>query len=235
MTYDRVSIPTWRQTTENRLILSRPEPRWHREPWFKRHQAMNDRVQKGDVDLIMIGDSITHWFDREGKAVWDQHYGDRAVNLAISGDRTEHVLWRLENGNLENIAPKIATVMIGTNNHMSSPPQVTARDIGLIVQTLRHKLPTTQVLVLAIFPRGAGAEDGARKINERVNQLVEKQIASLNDPMVSFANINRSFFSNPETGRLNQDAFPDGTHPNEKGYQIWAEALDPILKGLRSD
>ena len=235
VTYDRVSIPTWRQTMENHLILSRPEPRWHREPWFKRHQAMNDRVQKGDVDLIMIGDSITHWFDREGKAVWDQHYGDRAVNLAISGDRTEHVLWRLENGNLENIAPKIATVMIGTNNHMSSPPQVTARDIGLIVQTLRHKLPTTQVLVLAIFPRGAGPEDGARKINEQVNQLVEKQIASLNDPMVNFANINRSFFSNPETGRLNQDAFPDGTHPNEKGYQIWAEALDSILKGLRSD
>ena len=122
-----------------------------------------------------------------------------------------------------------------TNNHMSSPPEVTARDIGLIAQTLRRKLPSTKVLVLAIFPRGAGSEDAARQINEHVNGLVEKQIALLGDPMVGFANINRRFFSNPETRRLNQAAFPDGTHPNEKGYQIGAEALDPILKRLRSD
>ncbi len=235
VTYDRVSIPTWRQTTPTRLILSRPEPRWHRDQWLKRHQAMNDRVRQGNVDLIMIGDSITHWFDREGKAVWDRYFGKNAVNLAISGDRTEHVLWRLENGNVENIAPKIAVVMIGTNNHMSSPPPYTARDIGLIVQTLRRKLPSTKVLVLAIFPRGAGPEDAARQINEQVNALLETQIASLGDPKVSFANINRAFFSNPETRRLNQAAFPDGTHPNEKGYQTWADALMPILNSLRSD
>ena len=93
----------------------------------------------------MIGDSITHWWDKAGKKVWDQYYANRdAVNLAISGDRTEHVLWRLENGNIDGISPKLAVLMIGTNNHMSSPPEVTARDIRLIVKQLRTKTAANQ-------------------------------------------------------------------------------------------
>jgi beta-glucosidase len=129
-----------------------------------------------------------------------------AVNLAISGDRTEHVLWRLENGNIDGISPKLAVLMIGTNNHMSSPPEVTARDIRLIVKQLRTKLPQTKVLVLAIFPRGGGDDDGARPIKHTVNEL----IADIDDgKMVRYLNINEAFLNGR---RLRHNLIPDGTH-----------------------
>ena len=92
-----------------------PEPR--SGGWMKRHESFNQRVAKGNVDLIFIGDSITHAWESSGKAVWEKHYAKRnAVNLGISGDRTQHVLWRLDNGNIKNIHPKVAVIMIGTNN-----------------------------------------------------------------------------------------------------------------------
>ena len=173
VTYDRVSIPTWRIPDGENQIASRPQPRWHQDKWLERHRRFNQRVKQGNVDLLMIGDSITHWWETDGKPVWDHYYGHRnAVNLAISGDRTEHVLWRLENGNLDGISPKLAVLMIGTNNHMSSPPEVTANDIRLIVKKIRTACPKTKILVLAIFPRGSGDDDGARKINMQVNRLI---------------------------------------------------------------
>ena len=100
VTYDSVSIPSWRTPNKEKIIMSRPEPRWHKKAWVERHKKFNERAKKGNVDLIMIGDSITHWWDTAGKEVWEKYYTKRnALNLAISGDRTEHVLWRLENGN----------------------------------------------------------------------------------------------------------------------------------------
>ena len=230
VTYDSISIPTWRMPVEGRIISARPEPRWHKKPWLQRHLAMNDRAKQGNVGLLMIGDSITHWWDKAGKPVWDEYYAKRnAVNLAISGDRTEHVLWRLENGNIEGISPKLAVLMIGTNNHMSSAPPYTANDIRLIVNLLRTKLPTTKVLVLAIFPRGGNDDDTARQKNMQVNKL----ISTLHDGnMVHYLNMNDTFL----TGRrLRGDLIPDGTHPNEKGYAAWAKALEPTIKKLMGE
>jgi beta-glucosidase len=109
---------------------------------------------------------------------------------------------------------------------MSSPPEVTARDIRLIVKQLRTKLPQTKVLVLAIFPRGGGDDDGARQINMRVNDL----IADIgDDKMVHYLNINEAFLNGR---RLRQSLIPDGTHPNEKGYAAWAEAMEPTISKL---
>src|SRR5687767_14628351 len=89
--------------------------------WMKRHESFNERVKKGNVDLIFIGDSITQGWEGAGKGVWEKYYGKRnAVNLGIGGDRTQHVLWRLENGNIKGIEPKLAVVMIGTNNSGSN-------------------------------------------------------------------------------------------------------------------
>ena len=236
VTYDSVSIPTWRAPLpeSDRLIAARPEPRWHKQAWLERHEGFNARVKKGNVDLLMIGDSITHWWEKEGekggKKTWDKYYGKRnAVNLAISGDRTEHVLWRLENGNIEEISPKLAVLMIGTNNHMSSPPEVTAHDIRLIVDKIRNKLPRTKVILLAIFPRGGGDDDGARQKNMKVNKL----IADLGDgDMIHFLSINDTFLNGR---RLKHDLIPDGTHPNAKGYAAWAEAMEPKIKELLED
>ena len=227
VTYDNVSIPLWRTTYGDRQITARPEPRWHKEPWLKRHNAFNERIRQGNVDLLMIGDSITHWWDRAGKKIWDHYYAKRnAVNLAISGDRTEHVLWRLENGNIDGISPKVAVLMIGTNNHMSSPPEVTAWDIRLMVQKLRKRLPQTKVLVLGIFPRGGNDDDGARQINMKVNRLIE----NIGDgEWVHYANIGHAFLNGR---RMRGELIPDGSHPNDKGYAAWAAAMEPILAKL---
>ena len=231
VTYDSVSIPTWRMPVEGRIISARPEPRWHKKAWLQRHEAMNERARQGNVDLLMIGDSITHWWDKAGKSVWDEYYGKRnAVNLAISGDRTEHVLWRLENGNIESISPRLAVLMIGTNNHMSSPPHYTADDIRLIVRLLRRRLPSTKVLVLGIFPRGGSDDDGARQINMKVNNFIRDLPDEFK--MVAYLNINKAFLNGR---RLRQDLIPDGTHPNEKGYAAWAKAMEPTIARLMGE
>jgi len=230
VTYDNVSIPIWRMTDGERQITARPEPRWHKEPWLKRHNAFNERVRQGNVGMLMIGDSITHWWDRDGKEIWDHYYAKRnAVNLAISGDRTEHVLWRLENGNIEGISPKVAVLMIGTNNHMSSPPEVTARDIRLIVKKLRDNLPKTKVLLLGIFPRGGDDNDGARQINMKVNRFI-KDIGD--HEWVHYADISQAFLNGR---RMRGDLIPDGTHPNAMGYAAWAAAMEPILAKLMNE
>ena len=124
--------------------------------WVKRHESFNERVKKGNVDLIFIGDSITQGWEGAGKKVWEEFYGKRnAVNLGIGGDRTQHVLWRLENGNIEGIKPKLAVLMIGTNNSGSNSSEQIAAGVTAIVEKLRKELPETKVLVLGIFPRGA--------------------------------------------------------------------------------
>ena len=102
-------------------------PTMRGEGWMRRHESFNERVKQGNVDLLFIGDSITQGWEndppRGGKQVWAEFYAKRnAMNLGISGDRTQHVLWRLENGNLEGIKPKLAMLMIGTNNAPPTPP-----------------------------------------------------------------------------------------------------------------
>src|SRR5438552_1382128 len=122
-----------------------------------RHDKFNERVKKGNVDLIFIGDSITEAWEGAGKQVWEKQYGRRnAVNLGIGGDRTQHVLWRLEHGNVEGISPKAAVVMIGTNNSngKDNTSEQIADGIKAVVAKVREKSPKTKVLLLAIFPRG---------------------------------------------------------------------------------
>lgn len=97
----------------------RPVPRTG--GWMTRHESFNARVAKGNVDLIFIGDSITQGWEGKGRMVWEKYYGNRnAVNLGIGGDRTQHVIWRLDNGNIKDISPEVAVIMIGTNNSGSN-------------------------------------------------------------------------------------------------------------------
>lgn len=114
----------------------------HRHSWWTlRNDAVNERVKQGDVDFLFIGDSITHGWENAGKKLWDKYYAPRkAVNMGFGGDRTQHVLWRLDHGHLEGISPKLAVLMIGTNN--SNGNDNTAEEIadGLVqrVGTIRR-------------------------------------------------------------------------------------------------
>lgn len=196
--------------------------------WMARHDAMNARVAQGNVDLVFIGDSITQGWEGNGKEVWKEFYGERnAVNLGIGGDRTQHVMWRLDNGNLEGITPKLAVVMIGTNNSNSNQPEQIADGVEQIIDRLRTKTPETEILLLGIFPRGADPNDPRRQVNEKTNELIA-QFAD--GEQVHFLDIGESFLQ--DDGTLSKEIMPDLLHLSENGYRIWAEAIEPKVEEL---
>lgn len=205
---------------------TKPIPRTDKKGWMERHESMNQRVAQGSVDLIFIGDSITHGWEGNGKEVWNKYYADRnAVNLGIGGDQTQHVLWRLENGNIKGISPKLAVVMIGTNNHVPrNTPEETAEGITKIVEKLRADLPQAKVLLLGIFPRGATPEDTARQGNEKVNEMIQKLSDGEN---VIYYDFGEKFLT--ENGVLTKEIMADFLHPGKEGYEIWAEAIEPFV------
>ena len=210
-----------------------PTPRPY--PWRKRHENMNARVKQGNVDLIFIGDSITQSWEDPGKDVWDKYYGNRnAVNLGISGDQTGHVLWRLDNGNIDGISPKLAVIMIGTNNAGQIVPlpaaEQTAEGVKAIVERVRAKLPETKVLLLGIFPRGPNNDDPLRQVNAKVNEIISK----LGDGQhVFFLDIGPKFLG--ADGSLSTDIMPDLLHLNAASYETWAKAIEPMVTKLMGE
>ncbi len=207
--------------------VSRPEKRWQ-----DRQNALNERVKQGNADLIFIGDSITQNWEGKGKEVWKKYYDKRnAVNLGISGDQTQHVLWRLENGNIKGISPKLAIVMIGTNNSNGrQKPEDIAAAVKLIVEKLRDKLPQTKVLLLGIFPRGADDQDPRRQVNMKVNEIISQQA---DNNMIFYLDIGDKFLE-PDH-KLSKEIMPDLLHPDAKGYEIWAEAVEPAVAKLMGE
>jgi lysophospholipase L1-like esterase len=200
--------------------------------WMKRQEQINANVGKGDAQLLLIGDSITQGWEGNGaREVWQKYYGNRhAVNLGIGGDQTQHVLWRLEHGNIDGIHPKLAVLMIGTNNSGSNTPEQIAAGVGAIVEKLRSGLPTTKVLVLAIFPRGPNPENRLRKVNEATNERIAKLADNQN---VFYLDIGKKFLK--EDGTLTKDIMPDLLHLSPQGYEIWASSIEPTVARLMAE
>ena len=205
-----------------------PDDRLGQEWWKNRHLDMNKKANSGAHDLLFIGDSITQGWEGSGKEIWQKYYGKRkALNLGISGDRTEHVIWRLNNGNLRRQQKaKVAVVMIGTNNtgHSEQDPSETADGVERILSILRARCPNARVLLLGVFPRDEMPDGRKRGINDSLN---EKLAAFHNGKRVHYLNINERFLE--ESGRLPKEIMPDFLHPKEKGYAIWAEAIEEKL------
>ncbi|MCC6699740.1 MAG: GDSL family lipase [Candidatus Hydrogenedentes bacterium] len=198
--------------------------------WTRRNDAINARVKEGNVDLIYIGDSIVQHWDAQGKAVWDHYYAKRnAVSMGISGDRTEHVLWRLTHGNIEGISPKLAIVMIGQNNGPFNTGEEIGAGVTAIVQILREKLPNTKILLLAIFQRREKPTD-ERAVLDKANEIAAK----LADNKVIFYMDVNYLFLRPD-GSIPASLMPDFEHPNEEGHRIWAEAIEPKVAELMGD
>jgi lysophospholipase L1-like esterase len=205
----------------------------HRHSWWTlRNDAVNERVKQGNVDFLFIGDSITHSWEGEGKEYWDKYYEPRnAVNMGFSGDRTQHVLWRLDHGHLEGISPKLAVLMIGTNN--SNGNDNTAEEIAdgiiSICEKLRKKCSKTKILILAIFPRGP--EPSTQREKNAEASLLASKIAD--GKMIHYLDINDKFLTTD--GFLTKNIMPDYLHPNKKGYKIWAEAIEPKVAELMGE
>ncbi len=198
----------------------------------RRHASFNERVKEvgKKSQLIFIGDSITQGWEGAGKEIWENRFAKfDAINLGIGGDRTQHVLYRLDNGNLEGLSPKAAVVMIGTNNSNGedNTAEQIAEGVRHIVQKLRSKLPSTKILLVPIFPRGENVNPQRGKINQ-ANQIIQKLADGENVLWVDFGH---KFIN--EEGRIPRDIMPDFLHLSPKGYEIWADSIkEPLAKIL---
>jgi lysophospholipase L1-like esterase len=196
--------------------------------WMTRHESFNKRVAQGKVDLVFIGDSITQGWEGSGKDVWAKYYANRnTVNLGIGGDRTQHVIWRLDNGNLKNITPKAAVIMIGTNNSGSNTSAEIADGVKVIVKQIRKMSPKTKILVLGVFPRGTNNDDARRKVNQGANAIFKNLADSKH---VHYLDIGKHFLT--DDGTLTREIMPDLLHLSPKGYLIWAESIEKPLADL---
>ena len=196
----------------------------------QRHEAFVEIARKGDIDCLLMGDSITDWWRRAGLAVYEKNFGSlKCANFGISGDRTQGVLWRMENGELEGYTPRLMMLMIGTNNlgggqRPGNTPEEIAEGITAIVSKFRAKFPQAKVLLLGVFPRGATAAAPQRDQIKAINAI----IAKLDDgKAVKFMDIGAKFLE-PD-GSISVEVMKDGLHPTEKGYEIWAAAVTPTF------
>tara|TARA_B100001029_G_C15056299_1_gene454653 strand:- start:320 stop:2530 length:2211 start_codon:yes stop_codon:yes gene_type:complete len=208
-----------------------PAHRMDQEWWRDRHRQKVKLAKEGNFDLLFIGDSITHGWESAGKATFEKFYNVRkTLNIGFSGDRTEHVLWRLLNGELpENVNPKVATIMIGTNNtgHSMQDAEETFLGIKSIVDLLQDRRPNMKILLLGIFPRAIDPGHPQRIRNNKINELA-KTLA--NSTSVDYLDISESFLD--ENKKLPKSVMPDALHPNSNGYKIWANAMETKLSEL---
>ena len=198
---------------------------------YDRYLLLNERVKQneGRAGVIFVGDSITEGWDGNGKQVWAKYYAPRqALNLGIGSDHTQHVLWRLEHGNLDGLKPKAAVVLIGVNNipaDTNSPRQV-LEGVTAVVNKLREKLPDTKILLLGIFPfrEDFCAQRGkALQVNQALRKLDDGQ-------HVRFLDIGSQFIQ--PAGTISKDMMRDYLHLSPTGYRLWAEAIEPELAAM---
>ena len=195
------------------------------------HERFLATAKEGKAQLLFLGDSITAGWGGAGKDAWAKAFAKyEPANFGIGGDRTQHVLWRITNGELDGIKPKTAVLMIGTNNVPHDSPEGIAKGVTRIVETLRAKLPETKILLLAVFPRGDKPDGKLGANNEKLKQ-VNALIARLDDKKhVHFLDIGSKFTEGKDT--LAKEIMPDFLHLSPAGYEIWADAITPKLAEL---
>jgi lysophospholipase L1-like esterase len=197
-----------------------PSPR--EGSWMEVHKSFLVLAKKGHIDLLFLGDSITQGWNEN--SVWQRFYGPRhAANFGIGGDRTQHVLWRIQNGELDGIDPKVTVLLIGTNNLHDDTPDEISQGVKSIVAEVRKRLPKTQILLLGVFPRSARPDSNRERIKS-----INAKIARLDDGShVRFLDIGNAFVN--ADGTISGDVMPDYLHLSSKGYRLWAEAMEPTL------
>jgi beta-glucosidase len=188
----------------------------------------------GQYDIEFIGDSITQGWEGGGKNVWGELSSKyKVINFGVSGDRTEHVLWRFSQGQLDGIKARVAVVMIGTNNSNKNKDGTDTytdaeilEGVTAIVNEIRNRQPDTKILLLGIFPR-------AKTFSPQRGRLLEinQALAKLDDGQhIYYLDFGSQLIE--KDGSISKDIMPDALHPNEKGYRIWAKAMEPKLKEL---
>jgi len=213
--------------------------------WAARHKAiLADLPKHSDAQLLLVGDSITNNYDKaeppnqDFQPIWQQYYAPRkALNLGFSGDTTANVLWRLDHGEVNGLHPKLAIVLIGTNNTAyGQSAEETETGIDAVVKDIEHRLPTTKILLVGILP----SKLPSREQNFDVNAYLGMHYAGGEDPRVSYIDISVIFYPH---GELDTSLFYDPTltpprpaaHPNTVGQRLMASALEPAVARLMED
>ncbi len=206
----------------------------------KRHEEKLALVAKEKFDLIFIGNSITHNFEKsEYQPVWNQFFAPRkALNLGTSGYRTENLIWNIQNGELDGQSPKVVIVEIGTNNvdEKNYPTRHTAGQLAggieTIVKLIREKLPDTKIIVLRCFPGCYGGPNPTshRLILERASDIVSKLADGKH---IFYCDVNHVFLN--MNGSINHAMMGDWLHPTPAGAKAWAQAMEPLLSELMGD
>ncbi|MCP4133147.1 MAG: GDSL family lipase [bacterium] len=195
------------------------------EYWEDRFNLINERVRNGNVELVFLGDSITHGWEGAGKRVWKKYYGHRnAVNMGILSDKTENVLWRINNGHFRGIYPRVVVLLIGTNNQRSNTAEEISEGIKKIVDNVLQKKPKAKVLILGVFPCWKYPSSVRRRLKD-VNRLVSRYDNGNN---IRFLDVGYRFTD--DNGVISQDIMEDYLHLTPKGYRMWAETMEPTLK-----
>lgn len=206
--------------------------------WMESHRELNELSQRKDVQVALVGDSITEMWERDeaGKPTWEKYWKPlKAANFGHHGDRTEHILWRLDHGNLDGLSPKVIVLLAGTNNSgqqfeeggYKCTAAQTADGIAAIIGRLRKKCPAAKILLLGIFPRGEESSDPARQQNEATNALIK---TFADEKTVFYLDIGSRFLKANGDGDVTIQ--PDMLHLSAKGYQIWADAIYPTVRRL---
>lgn len=200
--------------------------------FLERHRAFLGMVRERPIDLLFLGDSITRrWADVPD--LWQRHFGSlRAANFGVGGDATQNVIWRIQHGELDGIAPGVVVLLIGTNNLATNTAAEIAGAIGVIVRSIMERLPSTKVLLLAILPRGSQRRP---RDDDRRSAFYQDKIDAINASLCRLEDGSRVRFLDfgpmligPD-GELLASHVPDGLHLVGPGYEAWAAAMGPLL------
>jgi lysophospholipase L1-like esterase len=209
-----------------------PKFRKDKPRFAQRHQENLERIKQAPIDLLFVGDSITDQWSTKGSDVWKTHFTRwNPANFGVGGDRTENVIWRITNGELDGFSPKVMVLMIGTNNTHSNSAEDIVAGIRKIIDITRQKSPEAKVLLLAVFPREPRMRDGElyKMPSEKVREINRMLPALADGNKVRFLDIGHNFIVD---GRIPKDIMPDGLHLTQKGYELWAKAITPVLEEM---
>lgn len=214
-----------RDDAGSRPITLVPAPR-HDALFLQRHESMRAQPERARVELVFLGDSILRRFETEGRESWNDHYaGRRVANFAIEGDRTQNVLWRIDDGLFDGMAPRLIVIGIGTNNTAESGANEIALGVAAIVARLRARVPDAELLVLGLLPRGTWR--AGDPLRARVEETNARLAAFAAERRVAYLDLGRRFLR--ADGGLDRSRLPDGLHPGADGYRALAEGLEAEL------
>lgn len=206
------------------VVRLQAAPRAEEAVWVERHAKINAAAAKENVEVVLLGDSITQGWDYQ-QPVWTAHFPRlKAVNAGISSDRVEHVLWRADHGTFDKARPKVVILLAGINNLAVATPEQIAGGLADVIATIRRKSPDSRILLMGLFPSGHAADNKRRPRVEAVNALVQKLA---DGDRVRYLDIGPKLLE--KDGTLAKTTAFDYLHLTRKGYGIWADALTPVL------